>query len=144
MEGQSQWSTSWVQCIDLHWYGFKFSWSHSCWSQDSQTYLWQVHSKLAMLIPTSYTMLMWQGRWIYWTKFSMVIENVQHEGCLLNQQAFPIQCNLWKDASDSKLCAKNTSTYISFTKYDSSLRHNWWCTAYCNEPHVNNHCYYLR
>ncbi len=76
MEGQSQWSTSWVQCIDLHWYSFKFSWTHSCWSQDSQTYSWQVLSKLAMLMSSSCTLFTWQGRWIHWTKLPMVIGNV--------------------------------------------------------------------
>ncbi len=29
-------------------------------------------------------------------------------------------------------------------KYDSSLRHNRWCTGRCNACHANHRCYYLR
>ena len=51
---------------------------------------------VSFFIPSTSALHTWEGRQIHRHFFPMVIENVQHQGCLLDKQESSIKCNLQK------------------------------------------------
>ncbi len=106
--------------------------------------MWQVHSKLALLISSPCMMFTWQGG-------EFIGQNFQW---LLDIFSIKDVCSTSKNPQSNTICERmhqtvnNVLRTLVHTYPPQNMTHARdiirWCTGHCNACHMNHRCYYFR
>ncbi len=113
----------------------KLSWTNQNWQQKIKYCSKKIGVMLASTLSVASTLCTWSRYRIYRARISNSVTKLSHQRCVHNCKKSTVQCCVWKNASNSRKCSKNITTWQPSTKYCEWRRICRRSTINCNAHH---------